>query len=141
MTEPTTETIDHKATKIPITRMEQLISSLLRGGIILSLSLVLIGVVVMFVRHPEYLHSRDTLTYLKGDNYRFPATIHALFKGVIQGQGRSIVLLGVFVLFLTPIARVIATGIAFAFEKDWAYTIITLLVLGFVLLSERLAFL
>ena len=127
-------------TKIPITRMERLISTLLRSGIVLSLSFVLVGVVMMFVHNPEYLHSRDTLTYLKSDEY-LPTTIRALFEGVAEGQGRSIVLFGVFVLFLTPIARVIAAGIAFAFEKDWTYTIITLLVLGFVLLSERLAFL
>ena len=144
MTDTTSETMTPDtpdATKIPITRMERLISTLLRSGIVLSLSFVLVGVVMMFVHNPEYLHSRDTLTYLKSDEYRFPTTIRALFEGVAEGQGRSIVLFGVFVLFLTPIARVIAAGIAFAFEKDWAYTIITLLVLGFVLLSERLALL
>ena len=131
MTQPVTA--DNSTTAI--TRMERTISSLLRGGIVVSLSLVLIGVIVMFVHHPEYAHSRETLNYLKGSDYHFPTSIGDIFEGVAQGQGRAIVMLGVFVLFLTPLSRVVASVITFAIQKDWTFTAITSLVLCFVIVS------
>jgi uncharacterized membrane protein len=119
----------------PITRMELAISTLLRGGIILSLFTVLAGVIVMFAHHPEYAHSREVLSYLKSADYKFPFTAGGVVLGVMQGEGRSIVLLGVFILFLTPLFRVVASVIAFAISKDWAFTAITFAVLCVIGLS------
>lgn len=118
-----------------LTRMEITISTLLRIGILASLTVVLTGVIIMFVHHPEYKHSRETLSYLKSADYKSPFTPASLIAGVKRVEGRSIVLLGVLVLFCTPLLRVMASVIAFACAKDWPFTIITLLVLGIVLFS------
>lgn len=119
----------------PITRMELVICTLLRGGIIISLFTVLAGAIVMFVHHPEYAHSRETLSYLKSADCKFPFTAGGVVQGVMHGEGRSIVLLGVFILFLTPLFRVTASVIAFALSKDWVFTAITFVVLCVIGLS------
>jgi uncharacterized membrane protein len=129
----TSTTPDQQPT--PIGRVEIVISTLLRAGILASLFLVLLGVVVMFVRHPDYLRSPEALAHLKSDEYVFPTTITSVFRGVAQGQGRSIILLGVFVLFLTPLLRVVTSIVAYVIEKDWRFVAITSLVLVFLLLS------
>lgn len=116
-------------------RIELIISNLLRGGIVVSLGLVLLGVIVMYVHHPDYLSSSEPLAHLKSEAYEFPTTIADIITGVAAGQGRSIILLGVLVLFLTPVLRVVASLIAFAIEKNWRYVLITGLVLTFLLLS------
>ena len=118
-----------------VTRMELIISTLLRTGMLISLAVVTVGIVVMFAHHPEYRHSREILDHLKSAEYRFPTTIRAIASGVVHGEGRAIILLGVFVLFLTPLLRVAACVITFAHEKDWAFTVITSIVLTFVILS------
>ena len=118
-----------------VTRMELTISTLLRGGILLSLSIVLVGVVLMFAHHPEYFHSRQTLNYLESGKHEFPTSLRSIGEGVMQGQGRAVVMLGVLVLFLTPLVRVAASVITFAIEKDWTFTAITTVVLCFMILS------
>lgn len=118
-----------------ITRMELTISTLLRAGILTSLVLVLTGVAVTLVRHPEFATSTEALNYLKTDHYKFPTHLGDIFKGVLAGQGRAIVLLGVFVLFLTPVLRVTTSIIGYVLEKDWAYTAITSVVLFLLCMS------
>ena len=118
-----------------IGRLELAISTLLRAGILTSLTLVVAGTIVMFVRHPDYMRSPAALAHLKSHAYSFTASLPEMFRGVAAGQGRSIILLGVFVLFLTPVLRVLTSLIAFIFEKDWSFVIITSLVLIFLLAS------
>jgi len=119
----------------PVTRMELAISSILRGGILLSLTLVLTGVIIMYSRHPEYFSSAEPLAHLKVEGQHTPVTLRGVFAGVLAGRGRSVVMLGVFVLFLTPVLRVAVSVLGFALQKDWAFTVITSVVLGFLLLS------
>ncbi len=118
-----------------VTRMELAISSLLRAGILISLALVLTGVVMMYAHHPEYASSAEPLKHLKSTDYKFPNTLSAIFTEAFAGQGRAIVLLGVFVLFMTPVMRVAVSIITFLLEKDWKFVVITSVVLGTLLLS------
>lgn len=119
----------------PASRLEQTISTLLRTGILISLVLVTSGVVVMFTRHPDYMTSTEILSHLTSEDYQFPTTLGGIFRGAFAGQGRAIVLLGVFVLFLTPVARVAVSVVAFTWERDWTFVAITSVVLAFLLLS------
>jgi len=118
-----------------ITRMEVAISTLLRAGIIISLSIVLLGVIIMYAHHPEYLHSGEPLAHLKSAEYRYPTTLGGIFRSAFAGQGRAIVLLGVFVLFMTPVMRVAVSILTFVWEKDWSFVLVTSVVLVFLLLS------
>jgi uncharacterized membrane protein len=119
----------------PLSRMEWAISKLLRVGILMSLTLVATGVLVMFIHHPEYTTSTEALAHLTSEDYQFPTTLSGIFRDALAGQGRAIVLLGVFVLFLTPVARVAVSIIAFAWERDWTFVWITSIVMVFLLLS------
>jgi uncharacterized membrane protein len=118
-----------------VSRMELAISTLLRAGILISLAIVLTGVVVMYVHHPDYLSSAEPLEHLKSTDYKFPNTLTGIFKDALDGQGRAIVLLGVFVLFMTPVLRVAVSIVGFLMEKDWKFVAITSVVLATLLLS------
>ena len=49
-----TSDADHKARQVEI-----LISTLLRAGVMVSLLVVIAGMIVTFVHHPEYIHSKQ----------------------------------------------------------------------------------
>ena len=55
------------------------------------------------------------------------AGIAASYAGVAAGTG--LLTLGVFVLFSTPVVRVLLSVLSFAMERDWLYVAITLVVL------------
>ncbi len=118
-----------------IGRAELIISRLLRVGMLTSLSIVAIGVALMFVHHPDYMQSPKALEPLRHGENVFPTTLGDVFRGAIAGQGRSVVLLGVFALFLTPVLRVATSIVTFMIERDWKFAVITSCVLLFLVLS------
>ena len=108
------------------TRMEVIIGSLLRSGVILAAAVVLIGAVLFLVRHgheiPDYKTFHGEPGSLK--------TLTGIFHGVAALSARAIIQLGLLVLIATPVARVVFSAIAFALERDYLYVFITLIVLG-----------
>ncbi|HOQ85796.1 MAG TPA: DUF1634 domain-containing protein [Phycisphaerae bacterium] len=120
---------------VPLGRIERVISGLLRGGLLLSLVLVTLGVTLMYTRHPEYVSSPQALAHLKVEGQNPPGTAGEIVAGVLAGQGRAVVMLGVFVLFMTPVLRVAMSAITFLWEKDWIFAVITSLVLAALLIS------
>ncbi len=55
---------------------------------------------------------------------------NVIWDGIRHGQGKRIIEAGVYLLLFTPIMRVFASSILFAFqERDRLYTAITLVVL------------
>jgi uncharacterized membrane protein len=119
-------------------RMELVISYLLRGGVIVSVALIVFGVVVMFVRHPEYLTSKTELDRLVSAGAAFPHTLTDVATSLREFHGRGIVTLGLLVLIATPVLRVAASVVLFVIQKDWTYTLITAVVLTLLLLSLAL---
>ncbi len=117
------------------TTMEKLISNLLRGGIYVSLSMVVLGALVSVARHPGEFSKHEGMWQIDPAHARFPTTISQTLSGVAGGEGRAIIVLGLMLLILTPVVRVAASAAAFALEKDRTYTIITLIVLTLLLLS------
>jgi uncharacterized membrane protein len=91
-------------------RMDETISSILRLGVSAAALLVVFGGVI-------YLRDFGRMT----PQYR---TFHAArFRpGLMQA--------GLFLLILTPVARVLFSVFAFAREKDTTYVVITLIVLA-----------
>ena len=69
-------------------QVELAISMLLRVGVAVSLLLIVGGSIVSFIRHPEYIHSRQDLARLTTpDHAIFPHTIHETIHGLAQGEG------------------------------------------------------
>ena len=110
------------------------ISRVLRAGVAISLALIVAGTVVSFLRHPDYVDSTRALERLTEPGTA-PSTIGAVVEGLRGGRGQAVVMVGLFVLILTPIARVTMSLALFLRERDRAFSVLTAAVLGLILLS------
>jgi uncharacterized membrane protein len=112
-------------------RIEIIVGHLLRTGVILAASVVLIGGVLYLSRHghevPDYAAFHGEPESLKS-----PVDI---IQGVMQLNARAIIQFGLLLLIATPVARVLFSAIAFAIERDFMYVVITLVVLAVLLFS------
>lgn len=115
--------------------IESVISTILRGGVGISVAIVTIGVVLTFVHHPDYFSSRPALGSLIDARASYTASVAAVLAGTRQGHGQSIVMIGILVLIATPVIRVAASIALFAAEHDRVYVAITTVVLALLLLS------
>lgn len=115
--------------------MEQRISTLLRAGVVASLSLVALGTAVTFVRHPDYVSLASAFDRLTQPGAAFPRTLAEVAEGVAQLRGQAIVAAGLLLLIATPVLRVAMTTWLFAQRKDRDFVAITLLVLLVIGLS------
>ncbi|HEY2898032.1 MAG TPA: DUF1634 domain-containing protein [Gemmatimonadaceae bacterium] len=106
--------------------LEQRLGTLLRGGVILSASVTLIGGVMFLASHGNVPVSYHTFSG-EPEGLR---TVGGVIEGVAHGDSTSIIQLGVLLLIATPIARVLMSVIGFARERDWMYVGCSLLVLG-----------
>jgi uncharacterized membrane protein len=118
-----------------MTRIELLISRLLLGGVATSMAMVLLGVVLMFVHHPDYLKTAADLQRLTTPGAAFPYTLADVARGVLAGRGQAVVALGLILLIATPILRVAVCIVGFALQRDRAYTMICAVVLLVLLIS------
>jgi uncharacterized membrane protein len=114
--------------------VEDVISRLLIVGVVASLALVVLGTVVSFVHHPDYLSSSRALSRLLHGGSA-PHSIDAVLEGVRHWRGRAIVLAGLLLLILTPVARVVASLVGFIAARDRAYVVLTACVLALLALS------
>ena len=94
------------------------VSRLLRSGLMLALLLIALGVLDYLV-HGEGLGSPDRAT---GLGMPFGTALASAAPG-------GFLLLGLIVLFATPLARVGVSTALFASIRDWTFTALTLFVL------------
>ena len=112
-------------------RIEVIIGGLLRTGVILAASVVLIGGVLYLVRHG---HEVANYTSFHGE----PANLKSLapiLHGTAAFRAHAIIQLGLLLLIATPVARVLFSAAAFAIERDYMYVIITLIVFAILMYS------
>ncbi len=112
-------------------RVELLVGTLLRTGVVLSAAVVLVGGAI-YLRHswfsaPNYRVFRGEPSDLR--------SVAGIVKGALTLHGRSVIQLGLLLLIATPIARVAFSAVAFFRQRDHAYVGITLLVLAILLWS------
>ncbi|MGE5610076.1 MAG: DUF1634 domain-containing protein [Bacillota bacterium] len=119
----------------PVRKVELVISGLLRIGVTASFVIVLVGTMISFVHHPDYASSPERLVHLTKPGAAFPHTIGGVIRGVREVRGQAIVVLGLLVLIATPVMRVAVSILAFLYEDDLAFALITTLVLTLLLLS------
>jgi uncharacterized membrane protein len=116
-------------------QVELAISYLLRIGVVTSLAIVVIGTVVTFTKHPDYVSSRQELHRLTTPGATFPHGLSASFTSIAHGEGRGIVILGLLLLVATPVMRVAISILGFVYERDLLFVVITSTVLALLLLS------
>jgi uncharacterized membrane protein len=115
--------------------VELLISTLLRAGVVGSLTLIVAGTVISFVHHPDYLTSHHALDRLTRPAAAFPRTMPQVVADVRQFHGQAIVVVGLLLLIATPVVRVAVSVLAFVYQRDGAFVAITAVVLALLLLS------
>ncbi|MGC9071220.1 MAG: DUF1634 domain-containing protein [Acidilobus sp.] len=108
---------------------EDIIGWSLRIGVLVSAVFIILGIALMFVHHGagafrlgELISSRSPV------NTSILPVSYISWSSVSGLNGLAFVLVGLVVLMATPVLRV-AIGIAqFAHERNWLYTIITIVV-------------
>ncbi len=116
-------------------KMQQLIGSTLRIGVMTACCIAILSGTYYLIRHgadpmPDYrtFHTEPTsLTTLSG-----------ILAGLLRFQAANWIQFGVLVLMLTPITRILLSLVDFADQKDWLYVTITAIVF-FVILSNSLS--
>ncbi len=132
MTRTTTED-EHAEDRVR--KVELAISNLLRVGVGTSLLVVLAGTIVTFVHHPHYLSSRRDLVRLTKPGAEFPHSVPSVIRGIQHSQGRAMVMAGLLLLILTPVLRVAVSILAFVYQRDRAFVLITSVVLALLVAS------
>jgi uncharacterized membrane protein len=112
-------------------RIEIILGIVLRTGVALSAVVVLWGALIYLGRHA---HEAAEYRIFRGEPSEY-RTIPGVIRGVIEGQGRAWVQLGLLLLIATPIARVVFSIAGFILERDRMYVVFTLIVLTVLLYS------
>jgi uncharacterized membrane protein len=112
-------------------RIEILVGVLLRAGVTLAASIVLIGG-ALYLAHTH--GSRPDYRHFHAEPAQF-TTLSGILHGVAAGNPESVIMLGLLVLIATPVARVGLCIVGFLFEHDRLYTIISTIVLLILLYS------
>ena len=109
-------------------KVELLLGNVLRLGVILAALLTITGASMLLIANGN----RPGRQLIAGSG-EFSRS--ALFHGIAHGDGNAIIMLGLMVLFATPVLRVAGMIVGFLRERDWLYTaissaVLTILVLG-----------
>ncbi|SRR5579875_1749272 len=110
-----------------VRQAEVIISNVLRGGVLLSAAIILLGVALFYIQSAR-------VTGGLADR-PFPTSLGAVGEGLLRGDPIAIVACGLLVLLVTPVVRVAVSIIAFALEHDRLYVFVTTLVLVILLIS------
>lgn len=108
-----------------------ILGTLLRVGVILSMTVVLIGGVIYLIHHKNEVIDYSVFNPSK-NKY---ASIEAIFKGLKTMDSKAIIQFGTVLLIFTPITRVVFSIFGFILEKDYMYVFIGLFVLCVILFS------
>jgi uncharacterized membrane protein len=114
------------------TRAKEITSSIigwvLRGGVILSATIILIGFLLLLA------HAVGT-SGLNVSIGSFPHTLGQVWSGLLMLQPQAIIVLGLLFLIAVPVATVIMSIVAFAIERDRRFVVIAGIVLVILITS------
>lgn len=112
-------------------KIEIVVGQLLRAGVLLSASVVLVGGCIYLVRHGG---SPVNYGVFQGE----PANLRSI-TGVVRFaagmRARGIIQLGLLLLIATPVARVAFSIYGFAEERDGRYVVFTCIVFAILMYS------
>lgn len=106
-------------------QLEQLIGNLLRYGVLIACSTVLVGGILYLVRYG-----------IEPADYHFflgqPSVLNSprlVVTGILSGSHNSIIVFGLLLLIAIPVLRVALSLFTFVRQRDFTYTVMTLLAL------------
>lgn len=111
-------------------KVELIIGQILRIGVVVSAIVIALGIILMLVQ--------GTGGYPNGVE---PNSFQVIFAGVIALKPYAVMMLGLFLLILTPTLRVMVSIYAFAVEKDHLYVWITTVVLIILIIASIIGYL
>ena len=116
-------------------KVEVLISTILRGGVIASLLIISFGLALSLRHHPEYFNSPAMLKQITTPGRIVPHNLREVLSGVAETKGEALIAAGLLLLIATPVLRVAVSIVIFLVERDWAFVAITAFVLAMLILS------
>jgi uncharacterized membrane protein len=122
---------DRTTQKFSDLQLGQLLSSLLKYGVIVASTVVLIGGVLYLIRHGA---EPAAYQFFKGQPSQF-CSPGGVVQAVLAGSREATIQLGLLLLVAIPILRVIISLLAFLRQKDYTYVVITSIVLTALIYS------
>ncbi|GCL37832.1 MAG: DUF1634 domain-containing protein [Sphaerospermopsis kisseleviana] len=123
---------NHKIEKLPGEQLlENLLSNLLRYGVLIASSIVFIGGILHLINHgsePAQYH------IFRGTSPELCSPI-GVFTAILSGSRRAIIQLGLLILIAVPVLRVLISFLTFLFLRQFIYVVITSLVLTSLIYS------
>jgi uncharacterized membrane protein len=107
-----------------------IIGWILRCGVILSATIILIGFLLLLVHSGGRSGPGLSIGI-------FPHTLFQVWSGLLVLQPQAIIASGLLLLIVTPVVTVITSVVAFAIERDRRFVVIALVVLA-ILISSML---
>jgi uncharacterized membrane protein len=105
------------------------VGRVLRAGVAISATMLAAGYVVALLRSPRRLTSHVVERAHLAGNVPFPHSFPALWDALGHGSGDAVIVLGILLLILTPVAGLVAAVVGFAVRRDWMFAAISLTVL------------
>jgi uncharacterized membrane protein len=109
------------------------VGRVLRIGVLASGTLLVAGYLVgFFADSATFVSSSSERAHLSG-RAGFPHSFAAVGQGIVRGNGEAIIVAGVLLLILTPVAGLLTSAVAFARRRDFVFTAISATVLVVIL--------
>ncbi|GAB1544706.1 hypothetical protein NUACC21_73820 [Scytonema sp. NUACC21] len=112
-------------------QLEQLLSNLLRYGVLIASTLVFVGGLLYLIRNG---HEPAQYQFFQGEPPQL-CSPSGVIDAVLSGSYRGIIQLGLLLLVATPILRVILSLFFFLRQRQYNYVVITLIVLTALIYS------
>ena len=108
--------------------MNDVISYVLRIGVVASLLLIIIGAVFLFAAGKSNGFALNQIASTNNGINSSKFSTSTIISGLSRYQGLDFILLGLIILIATPVIRVFLSTLAFLYERNWLYFAITLIV-------------
>jgi uncharacterized membrane protein len=105
----------------------------LQLGVFASMALLVSGYLLGLFSDPAAYGSHAVEQAHLQARASFPHSFAAVWSGIGHGSGESIIVAGVLVLILTPVAGLFTSALAFARRRDWLFGAIATTVLVVIL--------
>jgi uncharacterized membrane protein len=108
--------------------LETDISKALRAGVAICLAFLLVGTALVFINSGADGYTIDQIVSNASTINSSGFSLVEIVSGLARLDGLSFIFVGLMVLIATPIIRVLMSIFAFAMERNWLYTVITIIV-------------
>ncbi len=120
-----------------INPMADLISLLLLSGVSLAAIVLAVGLALVMLTGQTGYHEAVSVSLVLSPEgaSAYPRTVGGIVQGAMALKPFAVIELGALLLIATPVVRVAASVVLFLLERDYLYTVITLVVLALLLVS------